>query len=103
MGGHGAGEVASQLAIEAISDFIRRSDKDTDFAWPYGVDSSLSKDGNRLRTAIQLANHHIYRSAESIADYKGMGTTIVSLLISGPRISIGHAGDSRMYLLSNGP
>src|SRR5207249_2077648 len=56
MGGHEAGEVASRLAIEAITGFIRRSAADTDFSWPYGLDGNLSYDGNRLRTAIHLAN-----------------------------------------------
>ena len=102
MGGHGAGEVASRLAIEAISGFIRRSASDTDFSWPYGLDPSLSMDGNRLRTAIHLANRRIFRSAESNDDYNGMGTTIVGLLVNGSRISIGHVGDSRMYLMTNG-
>jgi protein phosphatase len=102
MGGHGAGEVASRLAIEAISAFIRRSSEDTDFSWPYGIDRTLSMDGNRLRTAIHLANRRIFRTAESNDDYNGMGTTIVGLLTNGSRISVGHVGDSRLYLLSQG-
>lgn len=102
MGGHNAGEVASRLAIEAIAGFIRRSAHDTDFSWPYGIDSTLSFDGNRLRTAIQLANRRVFRAAESTDDYSGMGTTIVGLLVNGSRISIGHVGDSRLYLLSKG-
>jgi protein phosphatase len=102
MGGHGAGEVASRLAIEAISGFIRRSADDTDFSWPYGIDRGLSMDGNRLRTAIHLANRRIFRSAENNDDYNGMGTTIVGLIVNGGRISVGHVGDSRLYLLSNG-
>ena len=53
MGGHSAGEVASRLAIEAITAFIRRSATDADFTWPYGLDETLSFDGNRLRTAIR--------------------------------------------------
>ena len=69
MGGHDAGEVASALAIEAITAFIRRSAADTDFSWPYGIDPNLSLDGNRLRTAIHLANRRIFRAAESHDDY----------------------------------
>jgi protein phosphatase len=102
MGGHEAGEVASQLAIEAISGFIRRSASDTDFSWPYGLDGNLSYDGNRLRTAIHLANRRIFRAAESNDDYSGMGTTIVSLLANGTRVAIGNVGDSRLYLLRRG-
>jgi serine/threonine protein phosphatase PrpC len=102
MGGHGAGEVASQLAIEAISGFIRRSAEDTDFSWPWGIDRTLSFDGNRLRTAIYLANRRIFRASESNDEYSGMGTTIVGLLVNGSRMSVGHVGDSRLYLLANG-
>ena len=102
MGGHDAGEVASRLAIDAISGFIRRSANDSDFSWPYGIDRALSMDGNRLRTAIHLANRRIFRTAENNDDYNGMGTTIVGLLVNGARISIGAVGDSRLYLLSNG-
>ena len=102
MGGHEAGEVASRLAIEAISGFIRRSAADTDFSWPYGLDGNLSYDGNRLRTAIHLANRRIFRTAESNDDYSGMGTTIVSVLANGTRVAIGHVGDSRLYLLRHG-
>jgi serine/threonine protein phosphatase PrpC len=102
MGGHDAGEVASALAIEAISAFIRRSAGDTDFSWPYGIDRSLSYDANRLRTAIHLANRRIFRTAESNDDYNGMGTTIVASLVAGSRLSVGHVGDSRLYLVRRG-
>ncbi|MGH9385090.1 MAG: PP2C family protein-serine/threonine phosphatase [Vicinamibacterales bacterium] len=102
MGGHEAGEVASRLAIEALGGFVRRSSSNTDFSWPYGLDRQLSFDANRLRTAIHLANRRIFREAENNDDYSGMGTTIVSLLVNGARMAIGHVGDSRLYLLHNG-
>jgi serine/threonine protein phosphatase PrpC len=100
MGGHKAGEVAAQLAIEAITGFISRSDDDDDVTWPYGIDDTLSFDGNRLRTAIYLANRKVFRAAESSNDYGGMGTTIVTGLITGNRVSVGSVGDSRLYLLT---
>lgn len=102
MGGHDAGEVASRLAVDALAAFIRRSAADTDFSWPYGLDGTLSFDGNRLRTAIHLANRRVFRAAESNDDYSGMGTTIVAVLINGLEAAIGHVGDSRAYLLRNG-
>jgi serine/threonine protein phosphatase PrpC len=102
MGGHAAGEVASSLAIESIVGFIRRSNEDADCSWPYGIEPNLSMCGNRLRTAIHLANRRVFRAAEKYDEYTGMGTTVVSALISGNLLTVGHAGDSRLYLLSNG-
>ena len=102
MGGHKAGEVAAQLAIDAITGFISRSANDYDVTWPYGIDDALSFDGNRLRTAIFLANRKVFRAAESSDDYGGMGTTIVGLLITGSHAAIGSVGDSRVYLLADG-
>lgn len=102
MGGHKAGEVAAQLAIEAITGFISRSGDDDDVTWPYGLDETLSFDGNRLRTAIFLANRKVFRAAESSDDYGGMGTTIVCVLVSGAHVAIGSVGDSRVYLVAGG-
>ena len=102
MGGHRAGEVASRLAIEAVIAFVRLSMSDTDVTWPYGVDPKLSFDGNRLRTAIYLANRRVFRASENSDDYAGMGTTIVGVLLNGAQVSIGSVGDSRIYLLANG-
>ncbi|MEQ1912787.1 MAG: protein phosphatase 2C domain-containing protein, partial [Vicinamibacterales bacterium] len=102
MGGHAAGEVASSLAVEAMVAFIRRSHEDTDVSWPYGIDPELSFDGNRLRTAIHLANRRVFRAAERYDEYTGMGTTVVAALVTDHRVFVGHAGDSRAYLLSDG-
>ena len=102
MGGHSAGEVASRLAVEAIDGFMRRTHGDTEFSWPYGIDPGLSLDGNRLRTAIHLANRRVFRAAESRDDYTGMGTTVVGALVSDGRLVIASVGDSRLYLLQAG-
>jgi protein phosphatase len=99
MGGHSAGEVASRLAIETVEGFIRRSNDDSDFSWPYGIDPALTLGGNRMRTAVHLANRRVFRAAESCDDYTGMGTTLTGLLIGGDRVGFGHVGDSRLYAL----
>jgi PPM family protein phosphatase len=99
MGGHSAGEVASRLAIETVEGFIRRSSDDSDFSWPYGIDPQLTLGGNRLRTAVHLANRRVFRASESCDDYTGMGTTLTGLLISDDRVGFGHVGDSRLYAL----
>ena len=98
MGGHAAGEVAAQVAVESIENFIRRSHETTDFSWPYGVEPSLSVDANRLRTAVCLANRRIHRMAEHYDDYMGMGTTIVCALLAGNQLVAANVGDSRLYV-----
>jgi PPM family protein phosphatase len=102
MGGHAAGEVASRLAIEAVVGFIRRTSEDDEHSWPYGIDSHLSLNANRIRTAVHLANRRVFREAENHDDYTGMGTTIVAALVMDGTVSIAHVGDSRMYHWSNG-
>jgi protein phosphatase len=102
MGGHSAGEVASGLAVETIAGFIRRTEEDVEFSWPYGIEPGLSFSGNRLRTAVHLANRRVFRAAERYDEYTGMGTTVVGALISGTRLAVANAGDSRLYVFGNG-
>jgi protein phosphatase len=98
MGGHNAGEVASRMAIEAISAFIERSAVEKEITWPWGLDANLSFDANRLKTAIRLANARVFQAADNREELTGMGTTVVTVLISGDLMTIGSAGDSRCYL-----
>ena len=104
MGGHKAGEVASQLAVETVAGFIRRSTEDPEMTWPYGYDTTLPYDVNRLGTAIKLANRVVSRKAASAEDYTGMGTTIVAALVHPRRsqLTYAHVGDSRLYLVRDG-
>ena len=102
MGGHNAGEVASKMAIETLAAFIEKSRKEKEITWPYGLDVNLSYDGNRIKTAIKLANKKVFRAADNREDYTGMGTTVVAALVTGNGMTIGSAGDSRCYLLREG-
>jgi protein phosphatase len=102
MGGHNAGEVASKVAIETLGSFISRSHREQEITWPYGLDVNLSFDGNRLKTAIKLANKRVFKEADSRDEYTGMGTTVVAGLISDNVLTIGSAGDSRGYLFRRG-
>jgi protein phosphatase len=97
MGGHKAGEVAARLAVDAVVSFLRMSE-DT---WPFGFDQELSADGNRLRTAIRLADAEIRKAAFTTHDYAGMGTTIVAARAAEGRLSVAHVGDSRLYLMAS--
>jgi len=102
MGGHASGEVASKMAAETIGEFYQRTREDEDATWPYKMDRSLSYIENRLVCGIRLANLRIYETACRDIRYKGMGTTIVSSLICGDKIYIGHVGDSRCYRIRDG-
>jgi PPM family protein phosphatase len=102
MGGHNAGEVASKMAIETLQSFIQKSHREKEITWPYGLDVNLSFDGNRLKTALKLANKKVYKAADNREEYTGMGTTVVAALVSGNLMTVGSAGDSRCYLLRDG-
>jgi PPM family protein phosphatase len=94
--------VASQLAVETLATFIRKSHHDRDITWPYGLTTTLSFDGNRLLTAISLANKRVFRAADGRPDYTGLGTTAVAALIRESTLTVGWVGDSRAYLFRDG-
>lgn len=104
MGGHKAGEVASKIAVDVIAAFVKRSGEDPEITWPYGFETRVSHNGNRLRTAIKLANRAVFRKAASSEDYTGMGTTVVAMLMSPgkPQMTYASVGDSRIYLIRGG-
>src|SRR5262245_15568010 len=102
MGGHNAGEVASSLAVEAITSFLARTRESKEFTWPYGLDPQLSYPGNRLMTSIKLANRRVFKAGESRNDYTGLGTTVVAALIEGDQLIFSGVGDSRLYAYANG-
>ena len=102
MGGHNAGEVASQLAVEAIHQFIADSANGADITWPFGIEMANSIDVNRLTTAVRLANRKVYSEGTRRAELSGMGTTVVAALVTGDRVAMASVGDSRIYRLRDG-
>lgn len=88
MGGHAAGEVASQVVIAALAQL----DDDE----PGG--DLLSK----LDRAVQEGNASIAREVEERPELDGMGTTLTAILFAGDRLGLAHVGDSRGYLLRDG-
>ena len=102
MGGHAAGEVASRIAVDTVEKFTLATSNDEDITWPFEFDETLSLNANRIRTAIRLANQNLIAHIQERKEFKGMGTTIVCSIVSGDQVSIGHVGDSRIYLLRSG-
>ena len=100
MGGHAAGEVASKVAVDAINEFVCLTSGDEEITWPFGLDESISYDGNRLKTAIRHANRKVMEATKERSEYEGMATTVAAVLVDGASANIGHVGDSRIYLYS---
>lgn len=104
VGGHNAGEVAAQLALETLAGYIARSAVDAeDDTWPLGWDPRFSATSNRLRTAVVLANQRVHLASQSDPGLKGMATTVAAVLVSDNIVSFAHVGDSRIYRLDPGP
>ncbi len=103
MGGHRAGDIASRLATETISEFFRTTAND-DITWPFHFDTNLSEEENRLLTSIRLANRQIFERGSRSREFHQMGTTVVSAMFSPRkgRMFVGHVGDSRCYRARNG-
>jgi protein phosphatase len=101
MGGYNAGEVASGIAVQIVTDLSsegaeRESRNDID---PH---SGMMRQSIVLRDAINRANKIIYQTAQSQTHCEGMGTTIVACLFYDNKLSVAHVGDSRAYRLRGG-
>jgi len=101
MGGHSHGEVAAQLAVNSIRDFIHKT-ADQDTTWPFGMDNRLERHTNLLKMAIRIAHDSVLRAISKDGSLYGMGTTVVGVLLAGNVAAVAHVGDSRAYRLRNG-
>jgi protein phosphatase len=94
MGGHAAGEIASGLAIQIITDFLRQP-------LPFG-ERQPEIAASLLSQAIDQANLAIRARAAQDPMLHGMGTTLVVAICRGASFSLAHLGDSRAYLIRGG-
>lgn len=102
MGGHAAGEVASQTVADAVHQFVVETRYDKDKTWPFGLDPDLSYLGNLLRAAILTANRALSKRIEENENLKGMATTLSAALLDNHRIVVSNVGDCRAYLIRDG-
>ena len=102
MGGHAAGEVASKIAVEAIEEFIALTSGNEEITWPFGLDETISYDGNRLKTAIRHANSKVLEATRESAELEGMATTVAAILVDADVANLAHVGDSRIYRWKEG-
>lgn len=88
MGGHQAGDIASEMAVSIIQD-----------SWQKSKELTVPEETETWLDEILLhVNHEIYELASQKEDLSGMGTTIVVIINSGDFITIAHIGDSRCYI-----
>lgn len=92
MGGHNKGDYASKLTIDVISEEFKKHKKGF-------ISIFVAK--LWLQYAVSKANKTVFNIAEKSADCKGMGTTLVAVLIRKKNIIVLNAGDSRAYLYHN--
>jgi serine/threonine protein phosphatase PrpC len=102
MGGEAHGEVASALAVETVVKHCIEGKEDPSAALLGAAKPGLTPKSRRLLSAIHLANQKVFQSAEEHPERQGMGATLTSAWIDGPQLSVGHVGDSRVYLLRTG-
>lgn len=87
MGGHAGGETASSTAVDSIMEYMN-SKAFTDIK-------------EAMADAIKFAHEKVRQKAEQMPELKGMGTTVVMLVIKEDKAYIAHVGDSRIYFLSD--
>jgi len=87
VGGHAAGEQAAAVAVDVIKERLERQ---------------TGTPEDRIREGIALANNEIFRLAQSRPDWNGMACVLTVALIEDDFVTVGHVGDSRLYLLQPG-
>ena len=95
MGGHAAGEIASQMAIESLAEAMSA---DAQAVHANDVEGA----SRQLEKALQEGHRKICETVVSRGEWRGMGTTIVAMILLDGQAVIGHVGDSRAYLLRDG-
>lgn len=94
MGGHNAGDVASELAVRFLVDRFQKS--------TLHLTSDANTVSSWLKEAYEGANERISTIAESDPSCKGMGTTLIAAVFQNNKVTFAHIGDSRVYLYSKG-
>ena len=92
MGGVSGGQVASSLCIDKTVNAIKRS---------YRENMTVNNVKNMLVSAINAANSYVFDESLKDRELKGMGTTIVAVVIVNNIAVVAHVGDSRAYIVND--
>jgi len=87
LGGHAAGEKAAETAVETVTERLSRDDGPVE---------------DRVRDAIAAANNRIFDLASDNEEWRGMACVLTLAVAHDDKVTVGHVGDSRMYLVWNG-
>ncbi len=98
MGGYNAGEVASGIAVQTISELATEG-ADREHRHEIDPATGLMRQTIVLRDAVTRANKIIFQTAQSQTHCEGMGTTLVAAMFYDNKVSMAHVGDSRAYRL----
>ena len=104
MGGHAGGEFASAIAVNTVEEVLTTIEirPDTEGFAPSDETNQVELVREKLRYAIRLAGKRIHERAQADAEYQGMGTTCLALIVDGGNAFMAHVGDSRGYLIRDG-
>lgn len=97
MGGHSAGEIASNIAVSVLAETVRKVNNGQ-LKIPDTFLPKLAGNERKLLMAANLANAAIYSTAQSAEIYRMMGTTMTGVIFDGDNAVAVHVGDSRLYL-----
>ncbi len=92
MGGANAGNVASEMAVKCISEYVGKS---------FRKSMNETEVADMLKNALISANIEIYDTSRKNSEYSGMGTTAVIAVVNNDTAVICHVGDSRAYLAND--
>ena len=101
MGGHSAGEIASNIAVSVLAETVRKVNNHQ-LKIPDNFLPKLAPAERKLLMAANLANAAIYSTAQSSDLYRMMGTTLTGVLFDKDFATAVHVGDSRLYLFRDG-
>jgi serine/threonine protein phosphatase PrpC len=105
MGGHAAGEIASALAVRTLHEEIKKqADLIVDYAAASKGAAKVTKRDilNMLEFAVNRASQRVHSEAVKDTKKRGMGTTLVCLLVINTQAFIIYVGDSRIYMMRDG-
>jgi PPM family protein phosphatase len=101
MGGHKAGALASQLAVETLRTCFHRLESECIESICSDIDHPV-RVSRRLIASVRMANRRVYNWSRKDEDLSGMGSTMIAVHLYNNHLMVCHVGDSRLYRFRDG-